>query len=116
MKHIVKSLLFFICIFSFMGLSAAYASYSPTAASDQAKLYIDANNLEIADNVIYVHLEDNCIATKAVRADQYGCYIFESDITDYGISREKKWKCPYCHRWWPIGERCQNPECPTNKW
>lgn len=28
----------------------------------------------------------------------------------------KKWQCPYCHFWWEIGERCMNPDCPTNRW
>lgn len=29
---------------------------------------------------------------------------------------EKKWKCPYCYRWWKLGEECKNEECPTNQW
>ncbi len=30
--------------------------------------------------------------------------------------KEKTWKCPYCYRWWKLGEECQNDECPTNQW
>lgn len=115
MKHFLKGLFFLICVFSSVGLSAAHASES-TDLRYQAKLYFDSSNLEISDNVIYIHLEDNLIATNVLRTDQQGFYIFETDITDYEMAREKMWKCPYCYHWWPIGQRCQNPECPTNKW
>ncbi len=115
MKHFIKGLFFLIYFFSSIALSAAHISDS-SAPSYQAKLYFDSNDLEISDNVIYVHLENNLIETSSIRTDQQGFYIFESDITNYGTEREKKWKCPYCHHWWPSGQRCQNPECPTNKW
>jgi hypothetical protein len=29
---------------------------------------------------------------------------------------EKKWRCPYCYYWWPYGQKCANPACPTNQW
>lgn len=115
MKHFLKGLFFLVCFFSSIGLSAAYVNDSPDPKY-QAKLYFDSNDLEISDNVIYIHLENNLIETNILRTDQQGIYIFEDDITNYGVEREKKWKCPYCHHWWPVGQRCQNPECPTNKW
>lgn len=117
MKHFLKGMLFLICFSSFMNLSAACASNSPTS-THQAKLYFDANDLEIADNVIYIHLENTWLETQVLRTDQQGLYIFQNDITNCGIGSkgEKKWKCPYCYNWWPIGQRCKNSECPTNKW
>jgi len=41
----------------------------------------------------------------------------EEDVENCG-SRipPKKWQCPYCYLWWEMGERCQNPLCPTNQW
>lgn len=114
MKHFLKGLFFLLCFFSSIGLSAT--SVNDSCASYQAKLYFNSNDLEISDNVIYIHLENNLIETSVIRTDQQGFYIFENDITNYAFEREKKWKCPYCHHWWPIGQRCQNPECPTNKW
>lgn len=115
MKYCLKGLFFLICFFSSMSLSAEYASDS-SAPIGQAKVYFNADDLEIVDNAIYIHLEGNLLETNIIRTDQYGLYIFENDITDYGIAKEKKWKCPYCHRWWSAGERCRNTECPTNQW
>ncbi len=115
MKHFLKGLFFLACFFSSTSLSAAYVNDSP-APSYEAKLYFETNNLEIAENVIYIHLENNWFETNVIRTDQQGFYIFENDITDSGIEREKKWKCPYCNYWWPIGQKCQNPKCPTNQW
>ena len=87
-----------------------------TTPTSQTKLYFNSNDLEISDNVIYIHLDNNLIETNVLRTDQQGFYIFEQDITNYEAEREKKWKCPYCYHWWPIGQKCQNPDCPTNKW
>ena len=114
MKHSLKGLFFLICVFSSIGLSAAHVS--DFALSYQAKLYFDSNDLEISDNIIYIHFENNLVETNVIRTDQQGFYIFENDITSYSTAREKEWKCPYCYRWWPIGEKCKNPDCPTNKW
>ena len=111
MKHFLKGLVFLICFCFFIGLSAA-----PTNDFCQAKLYFNSNDLELADNVIYIHLNNNLIETNVVRTDQQGFFIHENDIINYEVEREKKWKCPYCNRWWRIGEKCQNPDCPTNKW
>jgi hypothetical protein len=115
MNHFLKGLFFLIYFFSSSGLGAAHISDSSTPRY-QAKLYFDSDDFEISDSVIYIHLENNLIETNIIRTDQQGFYIFENDITNYGIEKEKKWKCPYCNRWWRIGEKCQNPDCPTNQW
>lgn len=115
MKHFFKCLFFLICFFSSFDLVAVSISDS-TAQSNRAKLYLDSKDIEIANNAIYIHLENNWIEASVMRTDQQGCYIFENDITTCGIEIEKKWKCPYCYRWWPLGQKCQNPECPTNQW
>ena len=98
MKHFFKGLFFLICFFSSIGLSAAHVSDSP-ALRHQAKLYLDSNDLEIAENVIYIHLENNLIETNVIRTDKQGFYIFENDIINCKIAKEgeKKWKCPYCY-------------------
>jgi hypothetical protein len=111
MKHFLKGLFFLICFCFSISLLAAHVN-----DSYQAKLYFNSNDLEISDNVIYIHLDNNLITTNIIRNDQQGFYIFEDDITNYGVKREKMWKCPYCNHWWEIGERCKNPDCPTNKW
>jgi hypothetical protein len=114
MKHFFKKLVFLICFFSSIGLSVAHASNSTFPY--QNKLYFDSSDLEISDKVFYIHLENNLFETNTIRTDENGFYILENDITDCRKEREKMWKCPYCHHWWPIGLKCQNPDCPTNKW
>ena len=113
MKYFLKGLFFLICFFSSINLSAAHLCDSFTTDC-QAKIYFDPNDLEISENIICIHLKNSLIETSAIRTNQHGLYIFESDITNYSV--EKKWKCPYCYHWSPIGQKCQNPECPTNKW
>lgn len=41
---------------------------------------------------------------------------YGQDYSSNASQREKKWQCPYCYMWWEYGERCQNKECPTNRW
>ncbi|KIA76813.1 hypothetical protein DB43_HJ00240 [Parachlamydia acanthamoebae] len=100
-----------------MCLSAAHVSDSPAPRYPE-KLYFDSHDVEITDNAIYIHLENNLIETNVIRTDQQGFYIFENDITNYEVvgGIEKKWKCPHCYHWWPVGQKCKNTECPTNKW
>lgn len=113
MKNFFK-IFFLICSFYSISLSAVHASDFATV--DQAKLYFDSTDLVISDNIIYVYLEGNLIETSVIRADQQGLYVFESDITDCSLGGPKEWKCPYCNRWWPMGQKCQNKDCATNQW
>jgi len=116
-KYFFNRFLLLICFFLPSSLSADCVN-DPVVQEYEEKLYFDTNDLEIGDNLMYIHLEDNWIATNVIRTDQQGFYIFGNDITDCGITgeREKKWKCPYCNHWWPMGQKCQNPKCPTNQW
>lgn len=112
MNHFLKGILFLICFFSSISLSANEGIFP--APDFQTKLYFGSGELEIADNMIYIHQGGHLIETNVIRTDHQGFYIFENDITN--IDAEKKWKCPYCYHWWPLGQKCQNPDCPTNKW
>lgn len=82
------------------------------------KTYID--NKELDTNMgMHVHQGENVwIETKAIHTDELGLFILECDIvkaeensTEMGY--EKKWKCPYCFRMWPMGSPCRNPDCPS---
>lgn len=116
MKPFLKAFLFLICLFSSVSLSATLID-DYTTFDHQAKLYFTANEVEISDNVIYLHLENTLIGTDVLRTDSQGFYIFENDITHYETrDATKEWKCPYCYAWWPIGQKCQNPNCPVNQW
>lgn len=114
MKYFFKRLFFLICLFSSFGLSAAHDNDSAERYS--AKVYFDSNDLVISNNIIYVQLENNLIETSVIRSDQQGLYVFESEINDCRLGGEKEWKCPYCHHWWPMGQKCNNPNCPINQW
>lgn len=113
MKNFLKFLLALTCFFSSTSL-LAFANTS-VIPNNQTKLYFDTNDLEIFNNVMYIHLSNNLFETNAIRSDQQGLYIFEDDLM-YGTATEKQWKCPYCHYWWPVGQKCKNPDCPTNQW
>jgi hypothetical protein len=112
MKHKLKSLLT-ICCFTFTGLSAGHLIESSTIQYE-SKVYFDSSDLEITDDVIYIHVDDILIEANTIRIDQQGLHIFGNDIINCRMGKD--WKCPYCNRWWPIGQKCQNRECPTNQW
>ena len=84
----------------------------------QTRLSFDKRDLKIEDQAIYIFLGDHWIQTNTIRVDEEGMYICGEDVLGYGIPKglEKQWKCPYCFYWWKIGEKCKNPDCPTNLW
>lgn len=62
------------------------------------------------------HIGENIwLQTECIHRDESGLYTLERDVLQDGVKAEhqKMWKCPYCHRYWPIGTACQNPECPS---
>jgi hypothetical protein len=65
MKHFLKGLFFLVCFFSSINLFAVHVSSLP-APRYQAKLYFDSNDLGISENAIYIHLENNLIATNVL--------------------------------------------------
>ena len=115
MKYAFTGLFLLLWFFSSASLDA---KCTPSSHKErcQAKMYFDENDLEISESVFFIHLEDKLIETNAIRTDRHGFYIFEDDIASCKTEHEKKWKCPYCYRWSPVGKKCQNPECPSNKW
>lgn len=115
MKNFIKAIIFLICAFSSVSVFASHNDDSFTPKY-QDKLYFESNDLEISGNAIYIHLENNLIESNVVRTDEKGFYIFENDIINYNIDWDNKWKCPYCFNWWELGEKCQNKDCPTNRW
>jgi hypothetical protein len=113
MKHFLLGIFFLSCFFSPAILPAA------NVKSHSKKVYIDTNDLEVGDKVIYIHFDDNIFKTNVLRTDEQGFYVYEDDLMiARGTSSliDTRWRCPYCFKWWPKGERCQNPECPTNNW
>lgn len=80
------------------------------------KVYIDSKELNFKHDTFRIHVGGNeWIRTNTVHRDQSGLYTFESDILRNHIKMgyEKEWKCPYCHRYWPLNQPCQNGNCPS---
>lgn len=79
------------------------------------RMYIDEKELDHKDFCYHIHIGDNIwIETKAVHMNPTGMFTYERDvIKDSNKEYEKRWKCPYCNRYWKIGQACQNADCPS---
>ena len=104
------------CIASQNGNHVCRENFNQTEVTNQDKIRFDNADLEITDDKIFLHVENQKIEINAVRLDEKGFFLFEEDILAYNLIREKTWKCPYCFYYWPIGQKCQNKNCPTNRW
>ena len=81
--------------------------------NEREKIYIQPNQISIATDGIFVHLDNQWIPTETLHADANGIYI-TNDLRD-----ERKWIdwiCPHCKTInGPLDFRCKNPNCPSNK-
>jgi hypothetical protein len=82
------------------------------------RMYINGDDLDFSQETFRFHIGENIwLQTNTVHRDGSGLYTLESDIHrstgDSKIGYEKKWRCPYCNYYWPIGTKCQNPDCPS---
>lgn len=82
-----------------------------------SRMYINDEDLDNGENAFHIHIGDNVwIQTDTIHRDKTGLYTFESRILREKDTRneyEKRWKCPYCYKYWPIGTACQNKDCPS---
>lgn len=81
-------------------------------------MYIDEEEFSTNGDAFHIHIGENVwLVTRTVHRDATGLYTYECDLVKdlSGIYKgyEKKWKCPYCFSYWPIGTPCQNPDCPS---
>lgn len=108
MKNI-KNLL----ILSLMTITSLSAFQKPNI---DKKMYLDENEVQINPESIYIHTGNNIwIETQSITRDATGLYTFESNINYYWgeEAAKKKWKCPYCYRYYDVGVACDNSECPS---
>jgi len=104
-----------LSIFSLSTLSTISA-FQP---SNLEKMHIDMDEFKIEDmgDNFYIHVGENVwLITNSVHKDSTGLFTYECNLkrsTDYKFEYEKKWKCPYCYRYWPLGKSCGNPDCPS---
>jgi hypothetical protein len=104
MKKAMLFLFSFLCIFS--GLCAS------------GKIYFDPDDVPFEDESFYIHQGENVwIQTSCLHADDHGFFTLEEDVykenDDPFGEFAKKWQCPYCHSWWPLGSPCANTACPS---
>jgi len=86
---------------------------------DEDKMYIDEEEMKSNEDAFHIHLGGNVwIQTNSVNKDKKGLYTYRAAIArsmNGGkiAAYEKKWKCPYCYSYWPIGQPCGNKDCPS---
>lgn len=85
----------------------------PLDASE--KMYIDENELSMKGDAFHIHIGHNIwLVTNSVHRDCTGLYAFKRNlVSDMHMEYEKKWRCPYCYHYWPLGTACQNRDCPS---
>lgn len=85
------------------------------------RMHIDDQEFmaDAADDAFYIHIGDNVwLITNSVHRDSTGLFSYVSDLRksvspDSKMEYEKRWKCPYCYQYWPIGKSCGNSGCPS---
>jgi hypothetical protein len=79
--------------------------------SASSQIYIDSADLDIREDTFFIHTGENFwVETHSVYTDDNGLYYIQDKKSKQMV---KKWKCPYCHHMWPVGQRCQNAQCPS---
>ena len=80
------------------------------------KLYMGSESCRCKDSVHYIHLGNNVwLVSNRIHRDEKGLFTYKKNLSK-GVKNseyEKKWKCPYCHNYWPIETKCQNLKCPS---
>lgn len=81
------------------------------------KVYITLHEVDTKDDRLRIHTGGNVwIETNAIHRDVKGAFTLKEDIVLDSFNTwgyEKRWKCPYCHSYWPMKTACQNPDCPS---
>jgi hypothetical protein len=95
------------------------ASFNSLCAINlKEKMYFDAEEFE-ADalgDAFHIHIGNNVwLETNSVHRDGSGMFAYQGSLRRLGHNAEyeKKWKCPYCYHYWPLGRGCGNSECPS---
>ncbi len=93
---------------------------SISAKDSDEKMYIDDEEFVAHPNrdAFYIHTGNNVwLVTNVVYRDDTGLFTYQCNIHSIGngfkMEHEKKWKCPYCYQYWPIGKPCANKDCPS---
>ncbi len=98
-----------------------FSSFCHAAAFQmQDKMYIDEDSFKTntKGDEFYIHVGNNVwLVTHSIHRDASGMFAYENNlnksINGLKTEYERRWKCPYCYTYWPIGSSCQNRECPS---
>ena len=100
----------------------ALSSLSAMQMTDvTAKMYIDDEEFtaHTKGDAFHIHIGNNVwLVTNTVHRDATGMFAYECNLSKslgvgYQMEYERKWKCPYCYNYWPIGKPCGNKDCPS---
>lgn len=84
-------------------------------------MYIDEESFKAntKGDEFYIHMGNNTwLVTHTINRDASGIFAYENNLSKsigpgYKTEYERKWKCPYCYHYWPMGKACANPDCPS---
>jgi|GEM_PF-1619181 hypothetical protein len=92
------------------------------ASNLRDKMYISEKQLTVSADEFHIHIGHNIwLVSNSIETDSSGLFVYENNlhhaISEYpkGVRLEyvKKWQCPYCHYYWPVGKPCDNEDCPS---
>lgn len=114
MNRLISAFLFLLVI------TSSTFSYAAVFHSGD-KVYIDPDSFKAntKGDEFYIHTGHNIwLVTHTINRDATGLFSYESNLSrsmEPGQKADyvKRWKCPYCYSYWPIGTPCQNPDCPS---
>ncbi len=109
-------------VFLMMMLLTCFSGLSAAGLHIKDKMYIDADSFKAntQGDEFYIHVGNNVwLVTHSINRDATGMFAYEANLSKslagpgYKMEYERKWKCPYCYNYWPIGKPCGNPDCPS---
>jgi len=112
LKRIISALLLLMTVIS-----------SVSAFTMPDKIYVDSKEMDTTQDRFRIHLGHNVwVEANTMYRDESGMFTLESNLIrgmGNGIAKdvkgeyERTWKCPYCYKYWPVGQACQNKDCPS---
>lgn len=107
-------------IFLLIMLISSFTGLNAGTFHIQDKMYIDSDYFDVSTtgNEFYIHTGNNdWLVTHSINRDSTGMFAYESSLSKFidgnKMEYERKWKCPYCFNYWPIGKSCGNSDCPS---
>jgi hypothetical protein len=106
-----------------LSLMLAFVSFCHADAFESGdRIYIDPSSFD-ADtegDQFYIHTGHNIwLVTHTINRDAKGMFAYQCNLVKApdgpgSIGKyAKAWRCPYCNHYWPVGQPCGNPDCPS---